>query len=203
MPDNEHLRVTANYILMNSGRQFWPVHPRVEDIELNDIAHSLAMQCRWNGHIKDINNHYSVAQHSVLVSHRVQSDESRLWGLLHDATEAYLCDVPRPLKPYLPEYGVIEERLAKAVRLKFGIILTDKIRKEVDKADMDLLFMERDELLCGLKVGEAPEFAFDCEELRPKETIYSVDDGFFCWSAGMAKRTFLRRFKKLALDSLI
>jgi 5'-deoxynucleotidase YfbR-like HD superfamily hydrolase len=109
-----------------TGRQFWPIDPRPEDICLEDIAHSLARQCRFAGHTRHF---YSVAQHSVMVSRLVdrylpesataQSPKFKraleLAGLLHDATEAYLVDVPRPVKHMLLGYKEIEQRLHSVI----------------------------------------------------------------------------------------
>src|ERR1039457_118422 len=81
-----------------SGLRFWPLDPNPEKILIDDIAHALAHQCRFGGHASRF---YSVAEHSVHVS-RLCPPEDALWGLLHDASEAYLVDLPRPLKQ-LPE----------------------------------------------------------------------------------------------------
>lgn len=94
-----------------TGRKFWPLDPRADDIVGLDIAHSLSMQCRYAGHC---NHFYSVAEHSVLVS-TVIEPRFALYGLLHDAPEAYLVDVPRPVKPYLTGYAEAEDRVWRAV----------------------------------------------------------------------------------------
>lgn len=65
------------------------------DFRIEDIAHSLSLQCRFNGHCK---RHYSVAQHCVLGSYYAD-DDIELHFLLHDASECYLSDVVRGLKP--------------------------------------------------------------------------------------------------------
>ena len=74
----------GDWIQTYTGRQFWPLDPRVDEIHIEDIAHSLSMRCCYGGHLTDF---YSVAEHSVLVSLHVPQ-EFALWGLLHDAAEA-------------------------------------------------------------------------------------------------------------------
>lgn len=87
----------AGWIQTFTGKRFWPLSPRAEDVDIRDIAHALAMKCRFNGHTREF---YSVAQHSVLVAHLVAetSPQFALDGLLHDAAEAYLPDVASPIK---------------------------------------------------------------------------------------------------------
>lgn len=80
-----------------SGGWFWPLDPRALEVKLLDIAHHLAMLCRWTGAVRSF---YSVAQHSVLVSREVPP-ELKGAALLHDAAEAYLGDDARPMKPFL------------------------------------------------------------------------------------------------------
>jgi hypothetical protein len=105
-----------------SGRQFWPMDPRPEEVFIEDIAHALAMQCRYAGHCRQF---YSVAEHSVHLARyalRVwESADLAMWALLHDASEAYLVDVPRPVKPFLPGYKDAEARVMDAVCDRFGL----------------------------------------------------------------------------------
>lgn len=107
----------GGWIQTYSGKQFWPLDPRPDEIEINDIAHALGMMCRFAGHVERF---YSVAEHSLLLSLNAP-DEFKLWALLHDATEAYLVDIPRPIKPYLTNYVDIENYLMKAIAEKFGL----------------------------------------------------------------------------------
>src|SRR5579859_2936777 len=107
----------GNWMQTYTGRQAWPIDMRPEDIDINDIAHSLSMQCRYNGHCRRF---YSVAEHSYWVSKYVEP-ENALWGLMHDASEAYVTDVPRPLKPFLTDYEHIEFMAQVAIALKFGL----------------------------------------------------------------------------------
>ncbi len=127
-----------------TGKQFWPVDPRSEEICIEDIAHSLSLQCRFGGHCL---NFYSVAEHSVLVSGNL-APEFKLWGLLHDAAEAYVLDVVRPLKPYLPGYREIEDRVMIAICKQFGlgyIANPFAMPSAVKLADNRILLAERDQ----------------------------------------------------------
>jgi len=98
-----------------TGVAFYPFKPRAEDIRIEDIAHSLSLQCRFGGHCQHF---YSVAQHSVLVANLLPNHLA-LTGLLHDATEAYLVDLPRPVKQGIPQYREVEERLASVIAARF------------------------------------------------------------------------------------
>jgi hypothetical protein len=99
-----------------SGRQFWPLAPKAEDVDVGDIAHALSMKCRYSGHTQKF---YSVAEHCVHISNAILEDGwspgTALWGLLHDAAEAYLPDIARPIKPAMPGFGAIEEAVEKAI----------------------------------------------------------------------------------------
>lgn len=131
-----------------TGRAFWPLDPRVDEIDIDDIAHSLSMQCRYAGHCLRF---YSVAEHSVwcalmvlmpntdfvfcknlsaaVYQARMQSYSTRdaatntlaLAALLHDAAEAYLVDLLRPVKRSMPEYHRAEARVERAIAQKFDI----------------------------------------------------------------------------------
>lgn len=105
------------WIQTYTGRKFFPLDPVIESIDIADIAHALSMMCRYGGHC---DRFYSVGEHSVLLS-RCVPQELALWALLHDASEAYLVDVPSPLKPYLPGYADIERKLERAVAARFGL----------------------------------------------------------------------------------
>lgn len=111
----------GDFMQVYSGTKFWPLSPRTCEINIADIAHSLSMQCRYNGHCKRF---YSVAEHSVLIARwllRSCSPQIALWGLLHDASEAYLADVPRPLKPHLAGYKTMEVRVMMVVCDAYGL----------------------------------------------------------------------------------
>ena len=121
----------GNWIQTYTGIAFWPMDPKPEEVEIEDIAHALSNQCRYSGHSKRF---YSVAQHSVLVS-RALPKEFRLWGLLHDASEAFIVDVPSPIKPYLMGYEDIESGVMRVVCERFGLNFhMPEIVKRVDSA---------------------------------------------------------------------
>ncbi len=121
----------GDWIQTFSGRPFWPLDPRPEDISLHDIAHALSMKCRYGGHCLRF---YSVAEHSVLLSQFVP-EEHALWALLHDASEAYSADIPRPLKKSLTEWKPLEDTIMQAVCQKFGLSLIEPaIVKTMDLA---------------------------------------------------------------------
>jgi len=128
-----------------TGKQFWPLDPRPEDVNIFDIAHALSLQCRFNGHCREF---YSVAQHSVLVSRAIPKqcgDDARLWGLLHDAAEAYIGDMIRPLKANMWAFKQAESRIMTAVAQHFG--LDDKDPDIVKHFDSVLLATEARDLM--------------------------------------------------------
>jgi hypothetical protein len=114
-----------------------------QDVRLEDIAHALSLQCRFNGHCREF---YSVAQHSVLVSLATPPGDA-VWGLLHDATEAYCGDLVRPLKRLLPEFDAIEGQVLEIVAQRFGLVLP--MPASVKAADDVLLATEARDLLGG------------------------------------------------------
>lgn len=98
------------------------LEPDPDSLFISDIAHALSYQCRYGGHV---NRHYSVAQHSllcyqILKAYRLHDRKILLTMLMHDATEAYLVDIPRPVKQYLPEYKIIEQNFNRILAKKFG-----------------------------------------------------------------------------------
>jgi len=168
------------WIQTYSGRRFNPTNPYVDAIVIQDIAHSLSMQCRFSGHCKEF---YSVAQHSVMVSYICNMDDA-FWGLMHDASEAYLVDIPRPLKKSgkFDAYNEFEARMMQAICKRFG--LPEKEPPSVKKADQILLATEARDLMSPLRsdwVQPCEPLPWKIEALPPKE----------------AKRLFMKRFFEL------
>lgn len=129
------------WMLTATGKQFDPVDPQPDMIDLVDIAHGLAHECRFAGQCRFF---YSVAQHSVLVSQAVPPEHA--WeALLHDASEAYIKDIPSPVKRLLPDYRALEARIEAAIRARFGLPAAKS--DDVARADLVLLATERRDLM--------------------------------------------------------
>jgi len=170
----------AAWIQTYSGRRFCPTNPNPDAIVIQDIAHALSMQCRFTGHTKKF---YSVAQHSVLVSH-ICNEEDALWGLLHDASEAYLVDVPRPLKRsgHFQAYLEFEARMQEAICKRFGLPYQEPA--SVKKADTKLLATEARDLMGPLHSDWVQKVAPLPFTIEP-------------WSQQKAKDMFMERFFEL------
>lgn len=169
------------WIQTASGRSFDLAQPRAQDVTIEDVAHALSLICRFGGHMP---KHYSVAQHCVVVSHLVPR-ENALAGLLHDASEAYVGDVVRPLKRMLPGYRDIEDRVWNAIASRFGIDPT--LPASVKEADRIAMFWERRDLL-----AKPPKDWTDgqCAAMVPAERLIA-------WTAQDAERAWLHRLREL------
>jgi hypothetical protein len=144
-----------SYIRTYTGREFYPLEPRIEDIHIIDIAHALSNLCRFTGHTKHF---YSVAQHSVYVSQFISYPSEKMrkiyqrYALLHDASEAYICDISRPLKSQdcFKGYLDYEEHLQNMIYRKFGLdIPTEEIHQEIKESDNGMLDIEGNQLMKG------------------------------------------------------
>lgn len=130
-------------ICTSRGIEFPPLAPRADLVDYRDIAHALAHQPRFAGHARRF---YSVAQHSVAVSFICDSADMAK-GLLHDAAEAYLVDVPTPVKRLFPGYHAAEARLLRVIYEAFGLDAAELIPGSVAKADEHALRSERTHLM--------------------------------------------------------
>lgn len=124
------------WIQTASGIAFDLENPKPHMVIIEDIAHALSVSNRFNGHTR---KPYSVAQHAVLVSSKC-SPENKMWGLLHDATEAYVGDMVSPLKRMLPEFSKIERKVMDAICVKFDLPLEMPV--EVHEVDYRMLVTE-------------------------------------------------------------
>ena len=131
-------------IMTYTGTMFDPLNPQLDQIDSRDIAHALSMLCRANGHFKSF---YSVGQHCVNcmqeAAARGYSRKVQLACLLHDASEAYLSDITRPVKQKLPQYLEIEKPLQEAILNKYlAEPLTQEEWKQVQDIDDAMLYHE-------------------------------------------------------------
>lgn len=176
----------AGSVMTYTGRWVQPLAPDWRTIDIVDIAHSLSNQCRFSGHTKHF---YSVAQHSCLVSDELPRALA-LDGLLHDASEAYLSDIARPIKNQ-PIFGEIyresEDRLMEAICDKFGLDWPhNEMPLKVKAVDNILLYTEIRDLLPTEML----------EEIELDETI-PLKAKIKTWSPARSKATFLNRFYSL------
>lgn len=194
-----HVR-TTDWIMTASGRRFWPLEPRVEDVDIGDIAHHLAHLCRFTGAVREF---YSVAQHSVQISLALAptlAGPSRLhdravwrarglYGLLHDASEAYLVDVPRPLKrdPSFRVYRVFEERLQTVIYDAFGLTMTGE-PADLKVVDRRMLRTEQRDLMPPAGPGEYRH------DVAPFDSVSFAEGTWMPWRARLV---FLNRFVEL------
>lgn len=129
------------YISTFKGNRFYPLEGRIDQIDIEDIAHGLAFQCRFNGQTSSF---YSVAQHSLMVARLVPKNYYKA-ALLHDAAEAYLGDVVKPLKAILGDYGRIEAVVTSLIGQAFSVSFEDD--GSIKKADWIALATEKRDLL--------------------------------------------------------
>lgn len=165
------------WIQTHSGHRFDFLNP--DNVCIEDVAHALSHLCRFAGHTSEF---YSVAEHSALVS-LIVPREFALQGLLHDAAEAYVIDLPKPLKDMLPAYSEIETKVWQQVARTFDI--PEQLDESVKQADLAMLMAERERFF-----GRPPE-KWVSEEVKPAD----VRPMGLLPSA--AKNLFLFRFKQL------
>lgn len=155
-------------IMTYTKKKFDPLHPAIDLIDIEDIAHALSMLCRANGHFKTF---YSVAQHCINCAKEAKArgfeERIQLACLLHDASEAYLSDVTRPVKAELPRYNEIEAPLQEVIWNKWlDNPLSEVDRKQVFEID-DVILAHEFLHLMNAQIAEVtpqivsePEFAF-------------------------------------------
>ena len=172
--------ITTPYVSTFLGNRFYPLEPRIDHVAIEDIAHGLAYQCRFNGQTQEF---YSVAQHSLIVATLVPAD-LRLAALLHDAAEAYLGDMVKPLKVLLPAFSAIEDEVSAIIATAFGLDFSDY--GPIKRADLIALATEKRDLM----PHSTERWAY-LDDIRPlPQRIVSM-------SPGQAKQEFLREFARL------
>ncbi len=172
--------------MTTSGNYFNFENPDPDSFTIDDIAYALSNICRYGGHCKPF---YSVAQHSVYVSKIVQPVYA-LHGLLHDAQEAFVGDIPSPLKRMLPEYHVIEKRAEEVIAEKFNITWDKDNKKFVKHADLIALRTERELLLPKGTEGDAWWWVIE-------QGIELSDEPIVPLYSDEAEESFMERFIEL------
>lgn len=181
-----------------SGVKFSYIDMDPDTIDIKDIAHALSMLCRYNGHIARF---YSVAQHSVYVSivaaglyrETCMGEETpralemlelvKFWGLMHDATEAYMGDMVRPLKVMIPAYSEMEAKLDRVIMTKFvGQTIPSHIHALIKEADNQVLASEVRDLVPVVH----PDWDFPWP---------ATLDYVGAWNPNKAERLFMERFE--------
>lgn len=172
-----------------SGRRFYPLDANWQDVYIEDIAHALACTGRFGGHTREF---YSVAQHSVLAS-TIVSPENAKWALLHDSPEAYLGDVPRPIKYSLgfDEYRAAEKRLEGVIMMAFDLPLEEPA--EVKEADSIMLVTEARDLM-GATV--------DDDWLHGADNAYPLATSINPWTPKLAEQKFLERWREVRIADI-
>ena len=171
-----------SWIQTYTGEVFNPMRPTTPTIHMEDIAHALSMICRFNGHCREF---YSVAEHCVRMSELV-APEFALHALMHDAAEAYVSDVSRPIKPHIIGFQNIEDAIMDTIDARFGICYTPRSAKAVKEADLRMLATERARLMAICKV--------------PWDTLDGIEPypiALGCWEPARAKRKFLQRYAEV------
>jgi uncharacterized protein len=184
MNDTETQPRCGDWILTGSGRRFYPIDPRPEDVSIDDIARSLSNQCRWTGHTRF---HYSIAQHACFVSAVVERimPSLALAALHHDSGEAYIGDIARPWKRMLAvreaqaggvaAFGSIEfaeKRILAAILEALAIpAVSDEEWRMVQVVDNRVLRTEFEQLL---PADDAPGWS-SLGDSVPGVTIWPMD----------------------------
>jgi len=163
-----------------TGKRFFPMDPSVKDVDIVDIAHALAMTCRYGGHTKQF---YSVAQHSVLVAGKATPHDA-LRALMHDAAEAYTGDLIRPIKkdPNMRAFEWVENMIERAICAKFDLPYP-LMNPAIKRLDNRILLDERDQVMA------------------PCEHEWTIPEGeplgvkIEQWSPEVAREKFLNAFE--------
>lgn len=176
--------LSGGWIQTFTGRRFYPLSPRIEDICIDDIAHALSNICRYGGHSRQF---YSVAQHSCMVSDWCPS-EHKLEGLMHDTPEAYLGDIVRPVKHSdgMTFYRKAEGRVEMLINASFDVDVTPDSRVIVKHFDNRALFTERKFLLNNSSMDWS----------MPESEPFPIDH-LDAWTPEQAEDEFLERYYTL------
>lgn len=183
--DTDTEYTSTDFIEVFTGRAFYPLEPKQEDLTVIDVAHALSLQCRYAGHTKFF---YSTAQHSCLITDIAENEgaspDDLLKLLMHDAPEAYLVDVPRPVKQYMPEFRKWDKKINDVIYTWLGYP-GGAIPAMQDSLDSRIIRNERRDLMFKSK----HVWGVDTLEPLGLPTIRA-------WSSEKAERLFIQKFNK-------
>lgn len=154
-----------------TGKYINVFEPTLDMIDIEDISHALSNIGRFGGHLPEF---YSVAQHCCLCAYLVP-EEHKLAALLHDSTEAYMMDIPSPIKKRLNDYKNLEDKLMSAISEKFGFEYP--LNSVIKECDHKMLELEWNNLM----LGNSTESELD----------------FTCWSSKVAKKKFIDMYNNI------
>ena len=182
----------SGWVQTFTGRAFTPLNPQAEDLCIEDIAHALSLQCRFTGHCKRF---YSVAEHSVRVMwqieqhHPADASLARV-ALMHDATEAYLIDLARPVKrdPRMRVFTETEASIEVVIKERFNLYCLASKHPTINDADFRMCNAERLELM-----GPEP---YSWGPLPDATGIYMGTCG---WAPSLAENLFLNAARRLGI----
>lgn len=172
--------ITDSWIQTFTGKRFMVKAPDPKSIVIEDIAIPLSRCCRYAGHCRRF---YSVAEHCVLVAERA-SEKNKLTALMHDASEAYLVDIPRPIKPLLTNYYDLEDGIMRAIADKYGFEWP--LPAEVKNLDNSILVDERDQNMAPM----------DCDAASWGAPFPKLGIELRFWHPGEALSAFLGAFHR-------
>jgi hypothetical protein len=173
-----------DYMVTYTGKKVYPFNMQIKDLDIIDIAHSLSLQCRFNGHVSKF---YSVAEHSVLMSKYIIPVAAK-WALMHDAAETYLPDVCHGVKhKHFLRLIDVENKITKLIEKRFQLGDFDSVKDVVKRLDTDMCLIEG-----RLLMPSHPDAQWQIGKVCPKIEIK-------CWSPLEAKAQFLYRVTELGI----
>lgn len=185
---NKELEMNDGFIITYSGRKVYPLSITIDKICLHDIAHALANKCRFAGHTKRF---YSVAEHCILMAENDLPGPA-VWRLFHDAAEAYLPDLPSPIKSRFPALVSAEHNITQLIRKKFKLPeLTTKIHGLIKQGDLAIRYWEGKELMVN-----HPD-----AEWFPRKAIPKID--IKCWLPEEAEQRFIGKACELLAKNVL
>lgn len=181
-----------------SGGKLDFINPDPAQINIRDIAVGLSNTCRFSGQIPN-NRWYSVAEHSINCALTAERDglspKQCLAILMHDASEAYLCDLSRPLKSLVPQYRDIENRIQEAIGQRFGINFDD-YHEVIKKYDNEALFAEKNFFFPGVGEWDGERETRTIKLIYPRSVLANT-------TKNAARMKFLVTFKRFSKKKIL